>query len=130
MTTTTSTCRILIVDDEPHIVTAIDFLMQQCGFETAHANDGLEALHKVAQFRPDLIILDVSMPRMDGFELSKEIRTRLEYQNTKIIFLTAKGTQKDKMDGYGAGGDVYLTKPFDNRELVKTVTEMVQFECQ
>ncbi|MEL6634315.1 MAG: response regulator [Bacteroidota bacterium] len=130
MTTTTSDRRILIVDDEPHIVMAIEFLMKQCGFATDRANDGLEALHKVEQFRPDLIILDVSMPRMDGFELSKEIRTRLEYRDTKIIFLTAKGTQKDKFDGYGAGGDVYLTKPFDNHELVKTVTEMVQFECQ
>ncbi|MEL6699584.1 MAG: response regulator [Bacteroidota bacterium] len=130
MTTTTSDRRILIVDDEPHIVMAIEFLMKQCGFATDRANDGLEALHKVEQFRPDLIILDVSMPRMDGFELSKEIRTRLEYRDTKIIFLTAKGTQKDKFDGYGAGGDVYLTKPFDNGELVKTVTEMVQFECQ
>ena len=129
MTTSTDTRRILIVDDEPHIVTAIDFLMKQCGFETASANDGLEALHKISQFKPHLIILDVNMPRMDGFELSREIRSKIDYQDTKIIFLTAKGTQRDKIQGYGAGGDVYLTKPFDNRELTETVTEKMQFEC-
>lgn len=125
--TQNQTARILIVDDEPSIAMAIDFLMQQAGYQTMKVHDGLEALEKIADFNPQLIILDVMMPRMDGHELAREIRAQVDYGEITIIFLTAKGTQKDKMEGYQVGADIYLTKPFDNQELLDTVEEVLTF---
>ncbi len=120
--------RILVVDDEPNIVVAIEFLMQQQGFETDTAYDGQEALAKAKQFRPDLIILDVMMPKADGFEVAHAVRRESDLEGVKIVFLTAKGTSRDKVNGYDAGGDVYLTKPFDNDELLEMISEMLEFE--
>jgi len=122
------TTRVLVVDDEPNIALAIDFLMQQQGFETAQAHDGKEALDKVRRFNPDLMILDVMMPHMNGYEVAQELRRDESYRNLKIVFLTAKGTSQDRMQGYTAGADVYLTKPFDNQELVNIVSEILMYE--
>lgn len=120
--------RVLIVDDEPNIVIAIEYLMQQQGFETATAHNGEEAIQLASTFRPDLIILDVMMPRADGFEVAHTIRQTPDLEGIKIVFLTAKGTTRDKLNGYDAGGDMYFTKPFDNEELVHVVSEMLEFE--
>jgi DNA-binding response OmpR family regulator len=122
-----SPSRILIVDDSPAIVMAINFLMQDNGFETETAADGRIALAKLPVFKPDLLILDVMMPNMDGFEVAQTIRKDPNYADTRIIFLTAKGTDRDKLQGYGAGGDVYLTKPFDNQDLVELVKETLTY---
>lgn len=123
-----TTRRVLIVDDEPNIVTAIEFLMQQQGLSTEHANNGERALEKVRSFRPHLIILDVMMPVMDGFEVASAIRKEEEFRDVSILFLTAKGTDKDKHDGYGAGADAYLTKPFDNDRLIEKALDMLDLE--
>lgn len=128
MSATQNPFRILIVDDEPNIVMAIDFLMGQAGYETEKAYNGQEALEKVASFKPHLIILDVMMPRMDGFEVARTLRQDEANYRIKIVFLTAQGTDRDKAKGYGSGGDVYLTKPFDNQELVSLIGEITQFE--
>lgn len=120
--------RILIVDDEPNIVMAIEFLLDQAGYATEKAYNGLEALEKVQTFSPNLIILDVMMPHMDGFEVAKTLRQDESNYQTKIIFLTAQGTDRDKAKGYGSGGDMYLTKPFDNKELVSLIEEITEFE--
>ncbi len=122
----TPSAKVLIVDDEPNIALAIEFLMQQQGYQTQKAHDGRQALAALAHFQPDLIILDVMMPHMDGLELAHEVRKQAALSDTQIIFLTAKGTQRDKMDGYSAGGDLYLTKPFDNQELVRKVEELLE----
>ena len=122
----TPPAKVLIVDDEPNIALAIEFLMQQQGYQTQKAHDGRQALEALAHFQPDLIILDVMMPHMDGLEVAHEVRKQAALSDTQIIFLTAKGTQRDKMDGYGAGGDLYLTKPFDNKELVRKVGDMLE----
>jgi two-component system response regulator MprA len=106
---------------------AIQFLMEDNGFEVAIAFNGEEALGKMAVFKPDLVLLDVMMPKMNGFEVAKTIRQNPANMDVKIIFLTAKGTDRDKMEGYGSGGDVYLTKPFDNQELVDPVKETLAF---
>lgn len=119
--------KVLIVDDEPNIVLAINFLMQKKGFSTAKAYNGEQALEMVKTFQPNLIILDVMMPGIDGFEVAKQIRQNPENDYINIIFLTAKGTEKDKIRGYSTGGDIYLTKPFDNDELSEIVTEMLQY---
>lgn len=117
--------KILIVDDEPNIVLAIDFLLSQRGFQTEKAYNGKQALEKIKTFQPDAIVLDVMMPEMNGFETARQIRTTKGFGNIQIIFLTARGTTKDKMQGYSNGGDLYLTKPFDNTELVMAIEEMV-----
>lgn len=128
MKQSSSPTRILLVDDEPNIVVALEFLMQQQGFETATAYDGEEALTQARAFRPDLIVLDVMMPKADGFEVAHAIRREDTLEGVKIVFLTAKGTSRDKVNGYDAGGDVYLTKPFDNNELLDLINEMLEFE--
>ena len=119
--------KILIVDDEPNIVVALEFLLQQQGFVVEKAYNGQEALYKLSSVRPGIVILDVMMPGMDGFEVARRIRQQPSNRNTQIIFLTAKGTDADKIKGYGAGGEVYITKPFDNDELIQTVQEVVEF---
>lgn len=119
--------KILIVDDEPNIVLAIEFLLRREGYRTEKAFDGLEALEKAADFQPNIIILDVMMPGMNGFEAGQEIRKMPMLEHTKIIFLTAKGTQRDKQTGYASGAEVYMIKPFDNDELVMTVNEMMVY---
>ncbi|MEM8900198.1 MAG: response regulator [Bacteroidota bacterium] len=118
---------ILIVDDEPHIIVAIEFLMKEQGYHVLTAGDGKEALEVMNTFSPDLIILDVMMPNMNGLEAAKEIRKNPKWSESQIVFLTAKGTDTDKLNGYGSGGDTYLTKPFDNDELVRRVNEMLTY---
>ncbi len=119
--------KILIVDDEPNIVLAIEFLLQRQGYRTEKAYDGLQALEMVADFQPDIVILDVMMPGLNGFEVGQKIRQMPRLENTKIIFLTAKGTQRDKQMGYENGAEAYMIKPFDNEELVTTVHEMMAY---
>lgn len=126
MRVTGKAAQILIVDDEPNIVTAIEFLMQQCGFVTEKAHNGQEAIEKLRRFQPDLILLDVMMPLMDGLEVAHEIRKQPELQEARIVFLTAKSADRDRLQAYGAGADAYLTKPFDNQELVDRVMEMLE----
>jgi DNA-binding response OmpR family regulator len=127
MNQTKARTKVLIVDDEPNIVLALDFLMQKQGLTTAQAFNGEQALDVVKTFQPDLVILDVMMPGIDGFEVAKRIRRVVKNDYISIIFLTAKGTSKDKMKGYSTGGDVYLTKPFDNDQLSNMVVEMLQY---
>lgn len=127
MNQTKARTKVLIVDDEPNIVLALDFLMQKQGLTTEKAFNGEQALDAIKTFQPDLVILDVMMPGIDGFEVARRIRQAAENDYMNIIFLTAKGTQKDKIQGYSTGGDVYLTKPFDNDQLSEMVLEMLQY---
>ncbi len=115
--------KILIVDDEPNIVLALKYLMEDAGFDVYCAYNGDEAVDIVSDLMPDLIILDVMMPGRDGFSVAKYIRNREELSNTIILFLTAKGTSKDKMQGYDSGAESYIVKPFDNDEIVEKVQE-------
>lgn len=119
--------KILLVDDEPNIVLALEFLMNKEGFRVSKAFDGPSALELAKQECPDLVILDVMMPGMDGFEVARHLRETDTLEGTSILFLTAKGTPSDKLEGYSSGGEVYLTKPFDNDELVETVRELLEF---
>lgn len=118
--------KILIVDDESSIRLALEFLMQDQGYTVATAANGQEGLVKVAEFGPQLIILDVMMPIMDGLEMAKEMRTQGLSPDTVILFLTAKGQEQDRLAGYAHGGDAYLAKPFDNQELVELIAEMLE----
>lgn len=121
------TKKVLLVDDEPNILVAIEFLMEQNGFVVEKAYNGEEALAKAKVFQPEIIVLDVMMPGMDGFEVARILRNTPSSSEVKIIFLTAKGTEADKINGYSKGGDIYLTKPFNNDELVMVVSELAEY---
>ena len=118
--------RILIVDDEPNILLVLDFLLSRLGYPIQKAENGLDALKITAEFRPTLIVLDVMMPGMDGFEVAQRIRQQPEMVDVRIVFLTAKGTILDKQTGYNSGADYYLTKPFDVEQLLQAVTRALQ----
>lgn len=117
--------KIMIVDDEPNIVLALKFLMEEEGFDVQCFYDGDTAVENVTKVIPDLIILDVMMPGKDGFSVAKYIRNQTILENTAIIFLTAKGTSQDKMEGYDSGAESYIVKPFDNDEIVSKVHQVL-----
>jgi DNA-binding response OmpR family regulator len=116
--------KVLIVDDEPNIVLALEFLMKQQGYETWVARDGDEALAEVERFRPDLVLLDVMLPRRDGFEVCQRLRAE-GWSELKILMLTAKGRDVEIEKGLALGADGYVTKPFSTGELVARVADML-----
>ncbi|MCO6487145.1 MAG: response regulator [Phaeodactylibacter sp.] len=119
--------KVLLVDDEPHILVALEFLVTKEGYQAFKAENGDQALQLMAAQKPDIVVLDVMMPGMNGFEVARKIRANAQYDHTRIIFLTAKGTQEDRFQGYATGGEVYITKPFDNDELINTINEVIEF---
>lgn len=118
---------VLLVDDEPNILVALEYLVKQAGYRVVKAQNGEQALSAMAEHKPAIVVLDVMMPGMDGFETARRIRGDEANEEVRIIFLTAKGTQEDRFRGYANGGEVYLTKPFDNEELINTINEVVEF---
>ncbi|MBE9520472.1 MAG: response regulator [Proteobacteria bacterium] len=116
----------MIVDDEPNIVLSLEFLMKKEGYEFQAVTNGEEALQAVKEKTPDLILLDVMMPRKDGYEVCQELRSNPDWQNIKIIMLTAKGRDVEREKGLALGADDYITKPFATRELVEKVNTLLQ----
>ena len=116
---------ILIVDDEPSIVVPIQFLMEQQGYSVLVAENGEDALDLIYKYKPDLILLDIMLPRIDGYEVCEIVRLNPEYRDIKIIFLTAKGREVEIAKGLSLGADAYITKPFSNTELVAKVQELL-----
>jgi DNA-binding response OmpR family regulator len=110
--------RILVVDDEPRILNFLTSKLRASGYETLTATNGVEALEQAQAQEPDLIVLDVVMPKMDGFETLRELRT---FSSVPVIFLSAKGTDVDRIKGLGLGADDYLAKPFSPDELVARI---------
>jgi DNA-binding response OmpR family regulator len=113
--------RVLIADDEENIVTALEFLLQRRGYETRWARNGDEALAEIERFAPDLVLLDVMMPRKSGYEVCQRMRARPEWRQIKIIMLSAKGREVEVSKGVSLGADLYITKPFSNTELVAKI---------
>ena len=113
--------RILIVDDEPNIVTLLEFLMRGSDYEVRVARNGEEALRRAESFRPDLVLLDVMMPQRSGFEVCQKIRENPALRDVKIVMLTAKGRDVEKDRGLNLGANAYVTKPFSTKELMNTV---------
>jgi len=112
------TRRVLIAEDEPSIVTSLEFLMRRCGYETRVARDGSAALRTLAEFVPDLVLLDLMLPGCSGFDVCAYIRSRPEHAGTRVLMLTAHGGPASEARGRAAGADDYLIKPFATRELV------------
>ena len=117
---------ILIVDDEPDVVVPMQFLMEQQGYSVMAAYRGEDALDLIYQYKPDLVLLDIMLPGIDGWEVCEIIRLNPNYRDIKIVFLTAKGRDEDIAKGLALGADAYITKPFSNAELVATVNKLLE----
>jgi DNA-binding response OmpR family regulator len=117
--------KILVVDDEPNIVLSLEFLMKQAGFQVRTASDGEAALAAITAEPPDLVLLDVMMPRKNGYEVCQAIRAHPEWANLRIIMLTAKGREVEREKGLALGADDYITKPFSTQEVVERVRELL-----
>jgi class 3 adenylate cyclase len=120
--------KILIVDDEPFNLDLLEQELMEYDYVIERANDGVEALEKTASFKPDVILLDFMMPRMNGLEVVKRLRQDQEHRSIPVILLTAKATQEDKVAGLDAGADDYVTKPFDAIELLARVRAMMRLK--
>jgi DNA-binding response OmpR family regulator len=112
---------VLVVDDDPDIARFVEVNLRSAGYDVAVASDGQEALDKAEKLHPDLVLLDVMMPRIDGFEVAQRLRKNPQTANTSIIMLTAKALSADKVTGLQSGADDYIIKPFDPIELLARV---------
>jgi DNA-binding response OmpR family regulator len=118
--------KVLIVDDEPGIIVALQFLMEQNGYATMVAFSGEEAMEAVAKHHPDLILLDIMLPVVDGFEVCQRIRENPGWNDIRIVLVTALGSDANVTKGLDLGADAYVTKPFSNTDLVAKVKELLE----
>lgn len=117
--------KILIADDEPNIVVSLEFLLKQKGHSVKVAGNGEEALEAVRTFAPDLILLDVMMPRLSGYDVCQKVRENPQWNGIRIVMLSAKGREVEVSKGIAVGADAYVTKPFSTRDLVAKVQELL-----
>jgi DNA-binding response OmpR family regulator len=117
--------KILIADDEPNIVVALEFLLQRNGYEVHVARNGEEALKLIEDCNPDLVLLDVMMPKKSGYDVCTRIRERPDWRHIKIIMLSAKGRDAEVNKGLSIGADHYITKPFSTQELVAKINGLL-----
>jgi len=116
---------VLLVDDEPNIVLSLEFLMRQAGYAVRVARDGDAALKAIADEPPELVLLDVMMPKRDGFDVCQTIRANPAWNGMRIVLLTAKGRDIEREKGMALGADDYITKPFSTREVMQKVKQML-----
>jgi DNA-binding response OmpR family regulator len=116
---------VLVVDDEANILVSLEFLMKKAGYEVRLARDGEEALAEIGKAQPDLVLLDVMMPKRNGFDVCEAIRANPEWRAVRVILLTAKGRDIEREKGLALGADDYITKPFSTREVVERVTAWI-----
>jgi DNA-binding response OmpR family regulator len=122
--------KVLIADDEQNIVISIEFLMKREGFSVSIARDGEEAWEKLQQEKPDLVLLDVMMPKRNGYEVCQALRADPAFAATKVLMLTAKGRDTEIAKGLAIGADAYMTKPFSTKELVSRARELLGIDRQ
>lgn len=113
--------RILVVDDEPHLVRSLTFILKKEGYEVYTAIDGEEAMNKVREYKPSLVFLDLMLPKKNGYEVCQEIRNTKELSNTFVIVLSAKGWEADKEKALSLGANEFISKPFSPSEVVSRV---------
>ncbi len=118
--------RILLVDDEPNILLSLEFLMKRAGYEVSTAEDGEAGLAKIVDTKPDLVLLDVNMPKRDGFDVCETVRANPDLASVKIIMLTAKGREIEKEKGLALGANAYITKPFATQEVIDKVQSVLE----
>jgi DNA-binding response OmpR family regulator len=117
--------KILVVDDDPYILMSLEFLMKKNGFDVMVARNGTEALELLEQQVPAIVLLDIMMPDVDGYEICRHIKKTAKLKHIKVIFMSAKSKDADIKKGYDLGASLYITKPFSTRELVKQVKELL-----
>ncbi|MBK8232762.1 MAG: response regulator [Candidatus Eisenbacteria bacterium] len=117
--------RILVVDDEIYIVHILEFSLTMEGYEVVTAADGEEALKKIEEDRPDLVVLDIMMPKLDGYEVCRRIRRDEDHAQLPVILLSAKGRPVDREVGLEVGADDYIVKPFSPRRLLEKIRELL-----
>ena len=117
--------RLLVVDDEPNLLRAVAACLRGEGFEVVTARGGAEALVRVAETVPDLVVSDIRMPGMDGYQLARQLRASSRTALTPIVFLTAKDETADRIEGFRTGVDAYLTKPFEPDELIAVIRNIL-----
>ncbi|NOG31056.1 response regulator [Halomonas sp. TBZ9] len=120
---------ILVVDDEPNIVLSLEFLMEQAGYKVTTAEDGEQALACVESTPPDLILLDISLPGISGFDVLEQLRAQAATERLPIIMLTAHGREVEREKGMAMGADDYVTKPFSTQALVEKVRQLIGEEA-
>ena len=113
--------RILVVDDEPYVIRSLTFVLKKEGYDVSSVTNGEEALAKVRELKPDLMFLDVMMPKKNGYEVCQEIKNDPELSDIYIIMLTAKGQEADREKGLGLGANEFMTKPFSPARVVEKV---------
>jgi two-component system OmpR family response regulator len=123
-TASTPEARLLVVDDEPNILELLSVSLRFAGFEVVTATNGVDALNTARTFCPDLMVLDVMMPGLDGFEVAKQLRSNGD--QTPVVFLTAKDATEDRVQGLTIGGDDYVTKPFSLEEVVARIRAVLR----
>jgi DNA-binding response OmpR family regulator len=117
--------RILIADDEPNIVVSLEFLMKQKGYDVRVVTNGEDALQAVGEFGPELILLDVMMPRLSGYDVCQKVRENPAWAGIRIIMLSAKGRDVEVNKGMAVGADAYVTKPFSTKDLLARVAQLL-----
>jgi two-component system, OmpR family, alkaline phosphatase synthesis response regulator PhoP len=120
--------RVVIADDEPNLVIPLEYVLQREGFDVTVARDGQEALDAIARVHPQLVLLDVMMPRKSGFDVCQVLRADEANRDIRILLLTAKGRDDDVAKGLALGADAYMTKPFSPKELLLKVRELLERE--
>jgi len=116
---------VLVVEDEPNIILSLEFLVKEAGYTVKVARDGEEALRAVAEDRPDVILLDVMIPKRDGYDVCQTIRANPAWKDIRIIMLTARGRAAEREKGMALGADDYITKPFSTRELTSRLKQIL-----
>ena len=119
---------VLIADDEPNIVISLEFLLEQAGYQVLVAHDGQEALEAIQRQPPDLVLLDVMLPRLSGFDVCQKIRENPDWQHMRIVMLTAKGREVEIRKGLALGANAYITKPFSTQELLAQIGAQLAVE--
>lgn len=117
--------RILIVEDDAGILVSLEFLVEQAGYEMRVVRTGAEALAAIADFRPDLVLLDVMLPDMTGFEICRQVRDLEQGNGIKILMLTARASEASRRKGLGLGADRYVTKPFSTQDLMQEIVDLI-----
>ena len=117
--------KILIADDEPNIVVSLEFLMKQKGYDVKTVGNGEDALRSIAEFAPDLVLLDVMMPRLSGYDVCQKMRENPAWAGIRIVMLSAKGRDIEVSKGMAVGADAYVTKPFSTSDLMAQVRALL-----
>lgn len=118
--------RVVLIEDEPHILLSLEFLLEQAGYETASAADGDEGLALVRTLRPDVVLLDIMLPKRNGYEVCRAIKGNADLRSIPVIMLSAKGQEVEILKGLELGASAYVTKPFGNAEILEAIRAVLE----